>query len=155
LHQAPRGRRVQHAVDHQRRGFLSAIGIEVGIPGEAELLRVVGRDFGQRAEALLAIGASIAQPVRTVAVGGAHPFCIDARGHAGGLRWAYAEGEDERRSETCRKAGEPRVALYSFGGMKVAIHCISWLKSTQSHCDLTLWPPARNFLILPTGESDD
>ena len=63
-----------HAVDTyitpsmtERRRLLAAIGIEVREPGEAELLRIVRRYLGERAEALLAVGSPVAQPVRGVA----------------------------------------------------------------------------------------
>jgi hypothetical protein len=58
LDQAPRGRHVHDAVDDQRRRLLSTIGVEVGKPGKAELLRIVRRDLCQRAEALLAVGCA-------------------------------------------------------------------------------------------------
>src|SRR5262249_49814780 len=44
FHHAPRGRDVHYAVDDQRRSLLPAISIEIGIPGQAELLRVVRVD---------------------------------------------------------------------------------------------------------------
>src|SRR5262249_21032990 len=74
--------------------LLPAIGIEVGVPSEAELLRVVRVDSCQRTEALLAVGASIAQPVRSVAVGAAHPLGADVGGTAGSL--SLADTEDQR-----------------------------------------------------------
>jgi len=52
----------------------------VGIPGEAELLYIVGGDAGQRTEALLTVGSAISQPIGGILVGSG-----DATGiHIGG-----------------------------------------------------------------------
>jgi hypothetical protein len=83
---APRRRDVEHAVVHQRRRFLPARGVEVGRPGEAEPADGLVAHLRQRAEALLAVIAPVAQPL--VAVG-----CRDHRvGDAGGRRGRALRG---------------------------------------------------------------
>ena len=47
---------------NQRRGFLSARGVHVGRPGQAQLINVVFVHQRQRREALFGIVAAIAQP---------------------------------------------------------------------------------------------
>ncbi len=74
---APRGRDVEDAVDHQRRGFLAALGVEVRIPCEAELADVLRRDLIERAEALLGIGAPMREPLAGLAIGVEQPLGID------------------------------------------------------------------------------
>ncbi len=63
LHFRPRGRDVDHPVDHQRGALLSPCGIEVGEPGEAQFLHVAGVDLRERRVALLIVGATVRQPV--------------------------------------------------------------------------------------------
>ncbi len=62
-HFAPRGRKVHHAIDNQRRRFLPAVGIEIDIPGQPESIHSLVIDLFERAEALLAVRASIGKPV--------------------------------------------------------------------------------------------
>ena len=40
---APRGGEIHHAVDDEWRGFLSAMRVEIEVPGQAELRRCCGR----------------------------------------------------------------------------------------------------------------
>jgi len=80
LDHAPCRRDVQHAVDDKRRRFLAAVGVEVGVPGEAKLLHVVGADLGQRTVALFAIRPAVCQPVGGILVGLDNPVCVHIRG---------------------------------------------------------------------------
>ena len=66
---APRSRDVQDAVDNERCRFLTAVGVELGVPGETELFRVVGRYPRQRTEPLLTVGPAISHPVGRILVG--------------------------------------------------------------------------------------
>src|SRR5690606_15517204 len=55
LHHRPGGGEVHHAVDDDGRGFLAALGVDVGVPGEAELSDVGLVDLVEAAEALFAV----------------------------------------------------------------------------------------------------
>ena len=77
LDHAPRRRDVQHAVDDERRRLLTAVGVEVGVPGEPKLLHVVGGNPGQRAEALFAIGSAVGHPVMWLGIRRADSRCVD------------------------------------------------------------------------------
>jgi len=60
---APGLRDVQRAIHHQRCRFLAAIGIEIGEPGQTEVLDVVRRDLRQLTVALLLVGAAVGHPL--------------------------------------------------------------------------------------------
>jgi hypothetical protein len=103
-HLRPRGGDVHHPVDHHRGRLLPAVGIEVDGPGEAELADVPVVDVGQRAEALLGVGASVAEPVVRVAIRGEQ-----ARfGDIPGLGFAVAGGERQHRGQ--REGSQDRLS---------------------------------------------
>src|SRR6185312_9216292 len=52
----PGGGGVERAVHYQRRRLLAALGVELRVPGEAELADVAGVDLVERAEALFGVG---------------------------------------------------------------------------------------------------
>ena len=54
---------------NEGRRLLTAVGIEVGIPGKTELLHVIGRDPGQWTEALFAIGPAVSHSVGGILIG--------------------------------------------------------------------------------------
>ena len=60
---APSGGHIEHAIDHQRRGFLTAVGVEVGVPGQPQLRDIGGVDLRQRTVALLVLSATHRQPL--------------------------------------------------------------------------------------------
>ena len=95
-HVAPGARRVHHAVDHDRRGLHAARGSarDVVRPRETELAHVGRRDLRQRAEALLPIRPSVAQPVLRLLIGGDDSPAIDLRGHH------RRRGQHERYDQT-------------------------------------------------------
>ena len=109
LDHAPRGRDVHHAIDDERRRLLSTIGVEVRIPREAELLRIVRRYLGQRTEALLAVGSPVAQPIRGVAICVVHACGIDVGRRVRGMRLS---GDQDAKDERDRPNG---------GSMAVAV----------------------------------
>jgi hypothetical protein len=60
---APRTRRIHHAVDHERRGLETAIGRRLELPGQAQFGDVGVVNLVERAEALLVVVAAVRQPV--------------------------------------------------------------------------------------------
>ncbi len=76
-HLRPGGREIHHPVDHDRGRFLPAVGVERDREGEAELADIAVVDVGQRAEALLVIGAAIGKPVVGIVLGGEQPLLVD------------------------------------------------------------------------------
>jgi len=101
--QAPGGRHVQHPVDDQRRRFLGAVGVEIGKPRKAELLRVFVVDAHERAVALLAVGASVGKPITRFRIGICDPRTVngfpigdcEARGAAGCGERQQCQGKSE------------------------------------------------------------
>ena len=69
LDHAPRSRDVQHTVDNERRRLLTAVGVEVGIPGETKLLHIVGCNPSQRTKSLFTVGPAISHPIGGIFVG--------------------------------------------------------------------------------------
>src|SRR5690606_34391123 len=95
------------AVDDDRRCFLAAAGIEIEVPGEPELLDIVLVDFVERAEALLIVGAPMAQPFGIVLRSREQALRIDGgsgrtrlTGDEPGHRSGEQAGLDELRSNT-------------------------------------------------------
>ena len=66
----PGGGGVENAVDHDRRGFLAARGVQLDDPGRLQLGDIAVVDLRQIGEALLQIGAAVGQPIIVVAHGG-------------------------------------------------------------------------------------
>src|SRR5208282_415345 len=62
-HLAPCGGKVHHAIDDDGSSFLSPVGIEIEVPRQTEPGSIVAVDLLQRTKALLAIRASVGQPV--------------------------------------------------------------------------------------------
>jgi hypothetical protein len=79
LDHAPGGADEELAVDHQRRGFLPARGIEIRIPGEAELGGIGGVDLRERGETLFVIAAPGGEPLVGIASSGDDTLGRDAR----------------------------------------------------------------------------
>jgi len=123
LELAPGARRVEHAVDFEGRGFLAAVRIEVAGPREAEPGDVRGADFGERAEALLAVIAAIGQPVV--------PF--------GGRGFQSLLVDDGRGRLACASTGEPVQSDNERGRRARANTCHSHATSPTS---LFLFTPA-------------
>jgi hypothetical protein len=73
---------VHRAVDDQRRRLLAALGVEIEIPRELQVLHVALVDRRQRAEALLVVCAAVREPVGAIVRG-----CADAPG-------IHGRGED-------------------------------------------------------------
>jgi hypothetical protein len=69
---APRGRDVHDAIDHQRRRFLTAGGVEIEIPRQLQIADVALINASERTEALLIVSATVRQPLRMIAGGGAN-----------------------------------------------------------------------------------
>ena len=76
LHFGPGGRDVDRAVNHQRRGFLSARRIQVREPRESQVLHVAGVDLFERREALLIVGTAMRQPLTEIARRGGQCLAI-------------------------------------------------------------------------------
>src|SRR5690606_6393021 len=64
-HLAPRSGNVNHTVDHDWRGSLPPVRVEVGKPCQTQPVDIVLVDLRQRTEALLTVGAAIREPVLT------------------------------------------------------------------------------------------
>lgn len=57
--QTPGCGEIHDTVDDEWRRFLIAVCVEIGIPGEAQVVGIVGRDGGEGTESLLAIRAAV------------------------------------------------------------------------------------------------
>ena len=96
----PGGGDVHHAVDHDRRRFHAAIGVELRRPGEAEVFHVRRRDQFQRRVTLLRIGAAMADPDIRPAVSRDDRCAIDIGGRDR-LQWCIrlaACGKSQQRN---------------------------------------------------------
>ena len=80
VHFAPRRGEEHHAVDDDRRRFMTAIAAGVVVPRQAQLAHVLIVDLIERREALLAVGASVREPVAGFAVGGGDARAVDLGG---------------------------------------------------------------------------
>ena len=80
FHHRPRGGEVHHAIDDDGRGFLAALGVDVGIPGKTEFRDVGVVDLVERAEALFAIVAASGEPRARLVVGIDEAFGGDGGG---------------------------------------------------------------------------
>jgi hypothetical protein len=78
----PRADIVEHAIGIKRRRLDPAIGVEIVIPGKADLIDIARIDLGERAEALRAVGAAVAQPAIGLLRGIGQPRGIHAFGLA-------------------------------------------------------------------------
>ncbi len=92
---APCRGEIHRAVDHERRRFLAAAGVEIEVPGQTQVLHVLLIDLRHRAVALLVVGATVCQPFAVVG-GGAQ----DARG----INACGVAGDDGQGSTRCQKA---------------------------------------------------
>ncbi len=92
-HFAPCRSDIHRAVDDQRCSFLAALGVEIEIPRELQVLHVALVDRRQRAEALLVVSAAVREPVGAIVRGCADALRIHGRG-------------DARRAGEQRPAGE-------------------------------------------------
>ncbi len=91
---------VDHAVDEQRRAFDATEGVELRVPGQAELADVLLVDLGQRAVALGRIGASVRHPVAGVGRGVAETRGVNSGGTRRLLRHRHArarKGADQQQ----------------------------------------------------------
>ena len=73
----PCGRDIYHAVDNDRRCFLSAIGIQFDRECETKVANIARIHLIEWAVALLLIGAAMGEPVIRVAFGGQQPRFVD------------------------------------------------------------------------------
>ncbi len=119
---APRGGEVHDAIHNDGCGLITAVTVEVHVPGQGELADVLIVDLLQGAEALFAVGAAVAHPVARVIIGVDEARGVHARRgncFARG-RWrirfrAAAGSEQEHQS-----AGE---AAKHFAGHEVSWAC--------------------------------
>ncbi len=106
---------VEHAVDEQGRALHAAIGVEVGVPGQAELADVGRVDLGERAVALGRIGAPVRQPLPGLARGVSQPRRVDGGGTGVPARERHAREARRRQGEHERAAQEPGRGLSEHG----------------------------------------
>ncbi|KAI3488620.1 hypothetical protein L1887_47391 [Cichorium endivia] len=95
-HPAPGQRGVEHAVGHQRGGLQATVVFQIQMPGQAQLADVAGVDLLERAEALLGVGAAMAEPFAAVLLAGADGGLVDL----GGLGACGDQQRGEQADET-------------------------------------------------------
>ena len=103
----PGAGRVHHAVDDQRRGLETALGVRFLDPGDAELIDVAVVDPVERAVALLLVRAAVGQPVAGAAGGADQGGVVDGVGRFGPAgRWlGHGRGREHQRRSRGQEGG--------------------------------------------------
>src|SRR6185503_7334350 len=80
---APGRGHVHRAVHDQRLRLLAALGIEIEVPGELQILHRGLVDRREGTEALLVVGAAVREPIGVVSRGGLDALVVDWRRNYG------------------------------------------------------------------------